>query len=331
MSTLYIDRDGTTLDVRGGITLINVPSCELKKVPVKYVSRVVVRSNATLTSAALVGFAKVGIPLLVMGGRSGSQVAQLGGAMHLDARKRQVQTLYLNDSENRVQFAKQIVRTKIRRQLGTIAQLQSARSDLRKPLFDSRNTLCNVLSDVAFQETATLDSIRGYEGAAAAAYFNAYFQCFAPSLGATRRTKRPPTDPVNATLSLAYTMLTSRAVNACWVAGLDPALGALHAISHGRPALACDLVEPFRPAVDLWVWHLFRSNTLRLEHFGTEGSGTCLLGKAGRGHFYKAWEDFAARQEQALLRYARTISRHFSALHENSMAWVDESLDWETQ
>lgn len=331
MSTLYIDREGTTVDVRASIAYVSCPNQAPRKVPVKYVSRVVVRSNATLTSGALVGFAKEGVSLLILGGRSGSQLAQLSGSAHHDARKRWCQVLYLNQPHNQVLVARQIVRTKIRRQLQAILQLQDARPDLRKPLFDAHATLQNILADIKFHEAMTLDSVRGYEGAASAAYFGGYFKCFAPSLNANRRTRRPPTDPVNAALSLAYTLLTSRAVSACWLAGLDPALGALHTISHGRPALACDLVEPFRPAVDLWVWNLFRHSDLRSEHFGTEGSGVCLLGKAGRGHFYKAWEDFATTHEKAMVRYARAMGKRFAEGAAHGTAWTNDDLDWETQ
>ncbi len=140
-------------------------------------------------------------------------------------------------------------------------------------------------------------------------YFEAYFRAFAPSLGATGRNRRPPRDPVNAVLSLSYTMLYSQATAACWAAGLDPALGTLHTLSHGRAALACDLMEPYRPMVDLWVWELFRQGELRSEHFGHDGSGACLLGKAGRTHFYTAWEQQARQYQRRLLRYARAIDK----------------------
>jgi CRISPR-associated protein Cas1 len=47
------------------------------------------------------------------------------------------------------------------------------------------------------------------------------------------------------------------------ITGLDPRQGALHAPAFGRASLACDLVEPLRPRIDLWVWNLFRARTLR--------------------------------------------------------------------
>ncbi len=88
-------------------------------------------------------------------------------------------------------------------------------------------------------QALTLDPLRGLKGAAAALYFGAYFSAFAPALGASTRNRRPPRDPVNAVLSLSYTLLYSQATAACWAAGLDPALGALHILRHGRAVQAC--------------------------------------------------------------------------------------------
>jgi CRISPR-associated protein Cas1 len=186
------------------------------------------------------------------------------------------------------------------------------RPDLRKPLHNGQLRLSRILvtlQSADIHQTHTLDQLRGLEGAAAAMYFEAYFSAFAPALGAIGRNRRPPRDPVNAVLSLSYTMLYAQATAACWAAGLDPALGALHTLSHGRAALACDLMEPYRPLVDQWVWQLFRDGQLREENFGRDGSGACLLGKAGRSHFYLAWEQQGHHLQRSLLRYARTLQK----------------------
>ena len=125
--------------------------------------------------------------------------------------------------------------------------------------------------------------------------------------------RRPPPDPVNAALSLAYTLLASVAVRACWIVGLDPAVGFLHGLSHGRASMACDLMEPWRATVDVWVWQQFQSRELRADHFGSDGSGACLLGKAGRAHFYRAFEPLGRRLERLMRRHARLIGKHLLA------------------
>jgi len=141
-------------------------------------------------------------------------------------------------------------------------------------------------------DSIDIERLRGIEGAGASAYFGGFTQLFAPALEFTGRNRRPPRDPVNACLSLAYTLLHFETVIACHGAGLDPFIGFYHEPAYGRESLACDLVEPLRPRVDAWTWELFRSKTLRSDHFSSEQQNGCLLDKRGRKLFYAEYERF---------------------------------------
>jgi len=328
MSTLYIDRQGTELQIANGVLHISTPDKgTAQRLPLKYLDRIVLRTDTRISSKVLCALAEHGVNLIALGGRSGQHIAQIAGVPHNDARRRWQQVLTLSQPQACVQLAHRLVQSKIRRQRSTLAHIAGQRPDLRKPLFDAQNRLNQQLSTLATstpESTFSLDQLRGMEGAAAAHYFAAYFTGFAPALGAATRNRRPPRDPVNAALSLGYTMLYAQATAACWSAGLDPALGALHTISHGRAALACDIMEPYRPTIDLWIWQLFRDGELRLEHFGTDGAGCCLLGKTGRSHFYAAWEAQQAQHQRSLLRYARGVS---SALQASALPSVWAHLE----
>ena len=317
MSTLYIDRQGTQLRTDSGVLHVETPDGQgNRRIPLKFIDRVVLRAETQLSSRVLCALAESGSSLLALGGRGGQQVAQITGAPHGDARRRWQQVLTLSQPHACAGLAQSIVTAKVRRQKATLTHMAQLRPDLRKPLHDGQATLERIMQTLSVSDAAAqsnLASLRGLEGAAAAAYFAAYFSAFAPALGATTRNRRPPKDPVNAVLSLSYTLLYSQATSACWAAGLDPALGALHTLSHNRAALACDLMEPHRPRIDLWVWQLFRSETMRPEHFGHDGANACLLGKAGRGHYYQAWEGIAQQQSRSLLRQARHLARTFDA------------------
>lgn len=315
MTTLYIDRQGTRLHTAAGVLHIETPDgTGNRRLPIKYLDRVVLRADTQLSSRVLCALAEGGSSLLALGGRGGQQIAQMTGAPHGDARRRWQQVLTLSQPQACAAVAQGLIHAKTRRQLSTLAHMAEQRPDLRKPMHDAQMRLQRTRQSLA--ETTpetTLATLRGIEGAAAAAYFEAYFSAFAPALGAGGRNRRPPRDPVNAVLSLTYTLLHSLASNACWRAGLDPALGALHVISHGRAALACDLMEPQRPLADRWVWEQFRQEILRPEHFGLDGAGACLLGKAGRGHFYAAWEQVAKRFERSLVAHARLLAKRLDA------------------
>ena len=325
MSTLYIDRQGTRLHTEAGVLHIETPDgTGNRRLPIKYLDRVVLRADTQLSSRVLCALAEGGSSLLALGGRGGQHIAQITGAPHGDARRRWQQVLTLSQPQACAALAQSLVTAKTRRQLGTLAHLSQQRPDLRKPLHDAQTRLQRSLQSLAATTTdTTLATLRGMEGAAAAAYFEAYFCAFAPALGASGRNRRPPRDPVNAVLSLSYTLLYSLASNACWRAGLAPALGALHVLSHGRAALACDLMEPQRPLVDRWVWEQFRQETLRPEHFGHDGAGACLLGKAGRSHFYAAWEQVVRRFDRGLVAHARLLARRLDAQgRENNRTWA---------
>lgn len=318
MSTLYIDRQGSQLHVQTGVLHITTPNGEAdRRLPLKYLDRIVLRTDTQLSSKVLCALADSGVNLIALGGRGGQKIAQITGTPHNDARRRWQQVLTLSQPLACAQLAQGIILSKVKRQRIALQHIAAQRPDIRKPLFDGQQRLSGILATLQSANTdtgtgtgtRTLDQLRGLEGAAAAMYFEAYFSAFGPALGATGRNRRPPRDPVNAVLSLSYTMLYAQATAACWAAGLDPALGALHTLSHGRAALACDLMEPYRPLVDLWVWQLFRDGQLRDEHFGRDGSGACLLGKAGRSHFYPAWEQQAHHHQRSLLRYARAMDK----------------------
>jgi CRISP-associated protein Cas1 len=317
MATLYIDRKDGTLSASAGVITLKSgdPLTPAQRFPISLVERIVIRANTHLDSATLCALSQANIGITAIGGRTGDRVAQTVGAWHSNASIRVAQILAINDKTTSTALAARIVRAKLVHQKRLLQTIQLARPDLRKPTFDAIASLTLVIEQATiahkFPSDYSLNIIRGFEGAGAAAYFGAFFQVFAPALGASHRTRRPPTDPVNAAMSLGYTLLYSQSVKACWMAGLDPAIGALHSLDNGRASLACDLMEPWRAQVDRWVWHLFRSGELRAEHFGFDGAKGCLLGKAGRGYFYRAWELHSYKFDRQLLAYARALAKHF--------------------
>jgi CRISPR-associated protein Cas1 len=118
----------------------------------------------------------------------------------------------------------------------------------------------------------------GSEGIATAVYFKAYGRMFRKELRFETRTKRPPKDPVNALLSLGYTLLTNEILSLVIAGGLDPYLGFLHGVVYGRPSLALDVVEEFRhPLIDRFTLNLFNNELFTAADFRpVEGQGVYL-------------------------------------------------------
>lgn len=97
------------------------------------------------------------------------------------------------------------------------------------------------------------------------------------------RTRRPPRDRANAVLSFLYALVRGECASALEGVGLDPQVGYLHALRPGRPALALDLMEEFRPVLaDRLAVTLINRRQLRPEHFENAPGGAVLLTEEGR-------------------------------------------------
>ncbi len=151
---------------------------------------------------------------------------------------------------------------------------------------------------------ATMPQLLGLEGDAAATYFRAFSGLLTPPVsGGTAegsdgltpcrfeaRNRRPPTDPVNAMLSLAYAMLTRHLTVGLASVGLDPYRGFFHAPRYGRPALALDIMEPFRPIIaDSVVLSVINTGEISPNDFVIASTGTALT-QPGRRRFIDAFE-----------------------------------------
>lgn len=138
-----------------------------------------------------------------------------------------------------------------------------------------------------------LDSLRGTEGDAASLYFSAF-----PSLlthntfTMTGRNRRPPTDPVNALLSFLYTLLTHDCRSALESCGLDPQCGFLHRDRPGRPSLALDLMEEFRPIfADRAALTLINRQQIKERDFETKENGAVYLIEDSRKTVLQHWQE----------------------------------------
>ncbi len=141
-----------------------------------------------------------------------------------------------------------------------------------------------------------LDVLLGIEGAGAGRYFKHFGRMLRCDGGPgmvfdfTTRNRRPPRDPVNAMLSFAYAMLTREWTVTLAAVGLDPYRGFFHQPRFGRPALALDMMEPFRPIVaDSTVLTAVNNGEVQPGDF-VHAAGSCNLTDAGRKRFIAAFE-----------------------------------------
>lgn len=163
------------------------------------------------------------------------------------------------------------------------------------------------LTDIArrVQKDQSTDALRGLEGEAAAAYFGVLDNLIRSddqSLRFRGRSRRPPLDPVNALLSLLYTLLTHDCRSALETFGLDAAVGFLHRDRPGRPSLALDLLEEFRPVVaDRLMLSLINRRQVGPGSFRTLENGAVLLSDEARREVIVAFQE--RKKEEMLHPY----------------------------
>jgi len=217
----------------------------------------------------------------------------------------------LSQPDHRRDWAKRCVDGKIDSMIAAARHYQRHGQATAGPLMEMlRETQSRITT------TEAVEVVRGFEGAASAAWFNFFGTLILPPWAFATRNRRPPTDPVNAVLSLAYTWLLNRTIARAEAQGFETNLGGLHEYHPGRPSLACDLIEPLRvPAVDRWVVAMLAQNELSTRDFRTDENGGIRLQPAAFAKTLYLWEQHNAdlRLEVELDSSLRDLSKFLIA------------------
>ncbi len=300
---VYISKDGGVLRVarRAGREV-------LLERPLAHVSDVVILGRATMTSSAIQACTQQGTAIHYLT-RTGSYIAQLAPIENKNVPMRIKQyEAYLNNPWKH-QLARRFVEGKVS---NAIVFARRGGAEVKD--------LLALLKDI--QRCEDTDSLRGFEGNAARLYFALIKDKFPEHFAPESRTKRPPRDPANSLLSLAYTFLAKECQAALRIAGLDPYVGYLHEAKYGRPALALDLMEEFRAILaDSVTLSLFNRAMVTEEMF-EDSQGYPTLTDDGFKQFLRAWEDRLSQQvthpylkqkfdyRQVMLAQARILGKH---------------------
>lgn len=264
------------------------------------VEQVIIDERAAVTTPALCECLRRSIPVVFLA--RNQSVLGLCQSPARSASIRASQHRRSSDRPLRLALAASLVEAKIQNSRRVLQRLAASREncDFSKALTELEHLRRNCLS------AATVDALRGYEGAAAACYFETYAALFPASIPFPGRSRRPPLNAPNAILSFAYSLLTAEIEAMLHAAGLDPAVGYLHEIEDGRASLALDLVEPFRaPVADALAVDLLGHEILQPGRDFEQRDGGCLLNLGGRRRFFTAYERRLEREftsEQHSLR-----------------------------
>ncbi|MCG5540857.1 MULTISPECIES: CRISPR-associated endonuclease Cas4g/Cas1g [unclassified Halorhodospira] len=254
------------------------------------ISQVVVMGNTYITTPTLHELMRREIPV-TWHSYGGWFLGHTSGLGHKNVELRTAQYRGSFDEQVCLRLARGLVRAKIVNSRVMMRRNWRSEDDNRQPLRELKR-----LAEQA-ERARSLAELLGIEGNAAAIYFGR-FRCLIRRDGEsdglpfdfTTRNRRPPTDPVNAMLSYGYSLLTRTWSVTLSAVGFDPYRGFYHQPRYGRPALALDMMEPFRPLLaDSAVLMAINNGEVRPSDFIAAGSGVNLT-PDGRKRFIAAYE-----------------------------------------
>lgn len=285
MSILYIDEQGVEIHRSGEEFIVTKDSVALAEMPAAVIDSAVIVGNVCITTPALAMFFDKNIPVTFITTR-GKFHGRLMPPTHKNAPLRFKQYDRYSDTAFMSLQQRAIVNAKLGN-LRTFLQ----KHDRNNPDAELQTNIDNIGAYIKNLEGFDgRDEIMGLEGAGTKEYYNGYSRLIDSSFSFTGRNKRPPKDPVNALLSLGYTLLFKEAYWAVEAIGLDPYIGLLHAADYGRASLAIDLVEEFRFLVDGLALTLINKKMLHHEDFSPEEDNGIYLNRKGRHIFYEQYE-----------------------------------------
>ena len=293
LNTLYVQTPGTSLHLDGDTVRVYHPDQPGRKIlPLARIDHVVLFGGVAITDEVLLRCADDRRTVSWLTG-FGRFRARLSGPTAGNPLLRQAQHRAHADPRLRLAIAQRMVAGKIHNSRQVLLRAgRDATGARQATLRATAQQQADLLGEVGRAED--IDSLLGVEGTAARDYFAAFPVLATEPIGsggAFLRSRRPPTDPVNCLMSFLYGMLRVAVHGALEQVGLDPYIGYLHGIRPGKPALALDLMEEFRPLLaDRLALTLLNRRELGHADFEHLPGGAVRLTDNGRRAVLHAWQ-----------------------------------------
>jgi CRISPR-associated protein Cas1 len=281
---VYVQEQGTVVGTRRGRLEVFKDGKSLSSYRMLDVSQLCIRGNVTVTPQAMRELFAREVPVawFTYGGWFAG-VAEGLPSKNVDLRRSQS----MLHPDAALDIARHMIEGKIRNSRTLLRR--NARSEVDAPVEQLARLAVSARSAIGFP------SLLGFEGTAARIYFAEFPRMlaavtFASHFETNGRSRRPPPDPVNALLSFAYGLLVKDLTTTLYTVGFDPYQGLMHRPRFGRPALALDLAEEFRPVIaESVVLQLVNNGEVKDKDFRVRAGG-CQLEADGRRATLRAYE-----------------------------------------
>ncbi len=297
LNTLYVTTQGAWLNKDGENIVVSVESEERGRVPLHTIGSIVGFGRVLISPPLLGACCAAGISINHLT-EEGRFLARVEGPVSGNVHLRRAQYRWADDPVRRDAIVKSIVAGKVLNQRTVVARgLRDHGEALEAGASAALSEALERMSGIVRRLAKPLDTaaLRGAEGEAGLVYFSVFDHLVRgekPTFAFTGRSRRPPLDAINAVLSFVYALLATDVRGALESVGLDPAVGYLHADRPGRPSLALDVMEEFRPFfADRLVLSLVNRKQLAPRDFRTLDNGATLLTDDGRKAVLVAYQE----------------------------------------
>lgn len=301
LNTLFVTTQNTWLSKDGECVSLHAEGRELGKIPIHTIGSLVCFGQVSCSSYLLGHCAQNGVAVSWLT-ENGRFMAAMHGPTTGNVLLRREQYRKTDNAEQAVPLARAFITGKIAN-CRTVLR-RAAREHPEDNIDGELARACeNLTSSLRrLPQARSLEEIRGLEGEAAGTYFNVFGRLISPKAKGIRftgRSRRPPLDEVNCLLSFLYTLLAADLRGAIESVGLDPAVGFLHRDRPGRPSLALDMMEEFRPVLaDRLALTLINRGQIQAKDFDKTASGAVLLKEKARKEVLVAYQE--RKREQVL-------------------------------
>jgi CRISPR-associated protein Cas1 len=301
-NTLYVTTQGSYLSKDRENVRVSEDGRVKISVPFHHLNSIVCFGNVSMSPFLMGACAERGIEVSFCT-EQGRFLARIEGPWHGGSVLRRMQYKAADDEDKSLSIAKNCVLGKLHNARTVL--VRGARDGPYAAVSEQLSTAASSIEEslTAARTAGDSDKLRGVEGNAAAEYFRAFDLMILKHreiFGFHGRKRRPPPDPTNALLSFLYAMLRNDAASALQAAGLDPAVGFLHVERPGRPSLALDLMEEFRPFFsDKLALSLINTEQLGSDGFLHGESGCVEMSEAARKTVVRAYQDRKGGADQA--------------------------------
>ena len=281
--TLYITEGGVYLKTGGGQLICQRGKEVLREIPLHRINRILVLAGGSYSSGLLSECIKRRIPILFFVGK-GKGYGSLVSEGLVNPLRLRAQYDLRSDPKRRFEVAKDILSAKFQ---AMILRLSKANVELKR-----RKAIEGCIKGL--EKASGIDTMMGLEGQATSTYYRGFAQRIRqPEFAFIKRSKRPPRDAINSLLSFTYSLIFGEMQTALLAHGLDPHPGFLHELHRNHPALASDLLEPYRSLIaDTFVLTLVNRGSVHASGFEKKPFGAVYMNGDTRNTVLRAYERF---------------------------------------